>query len=153
MSSPVRGDRSIPPVTIFVASINTASATELCVRSIDRHTKREAYTLCVGDCGSTDNSLPRIMALVHEHLIDDVMLAPHGRSHGAWLDLWTNTCTTRYAVMVDSDVEILKPDWLDVLLKTADDSEAAIVCAEILEELPQYVDYTEIGRASCRERV
>jgi hypothetical protein len=48
------------------------------------------------------------MALVHEHLIDDVMLASHGRSHGAWLDVWTNTCTTRYAVMVDSDVEILK---------------------------------------------
>jgi glycosyltransferase involved in cell wall biosynthesis len=150
LSSPTSSDRSIPSVTIFVASINTASATELCVRSINRNTKREAYTLCVGDCGSTDNSLPRIMALVHEHLIDDVMLAPHGRSHGAWLDLWTNTCTTRYAVMVDSDVEILKPNWLDVLLKTADDSEAAIVCAEILEEVPHYVDYTGVARRLAR---
>jgi hypothetical protein len=90
------------------------------------------------------------MALAHEHLIDDVMLAPHGRSHGAWLDLWTNMCTTRYAVMVDSDVEILKSDWLEVLLNTAEDSKAAIVCAEILEEVPNYVDYTGVARRLAR---
>jgi glycosyltransferase involved in cell wall biosynthesis len=151
LSSPVDRDNATEPdVTIFIANINTASATELCIRSIARFTRRDAYTLCVGDCGSTDNSLPRLMAMVREDLIDDVMLAPRGRSHGAWLDLWTSTCATRYAVMVDSDIEILKPDWLDVLLKTANDSEAAIVCAEILEEVPQYVDYTGVPRRLAR---
>jgi glycosyltransferase involved in cell wall biosynthesis len=145
-----RENATEPNVTIFIASINTAAATELCVRSIARYTTRDAYTLCVGDCGSTDNSLPRLMAMVHENLIDDVMLAPHGRSHGAWLDLWTDTCTTRYAVMVDSDAEILKAGWLDVLLKSANDSEAAIVCAEILDEVPQYVDYTGVPRRLAR---
>jgi hypothetical protein len=150
LSASANGDGSTPSVTIYVASINTASATELCVRSIFRHTSRGAYNLCIGDCGSTDNSLPRIMELVHEHLVDDVMLAPRGRSHGAWLDLWTTTCTTRYAAMVDSDVEILKSDWLDVLLKTAHDFDAAIVCAEIIEEVPRYVDYTGVARRLAR---
>ncbi len=90
------------------------------------------------------------MAMVHEHLIDEVMLAANGRSHGAWLDLWTNTCPTHYAAMVDSDVEILGSDWLDVLLNTARDSDAAIVCAEIIEEVPQYVDYTGVARRLAR---
>jgi glycosyltransferase involved in cell wall biosynthesis len=137
-------------VTIFVASINTAAATELCVRSIARYTERDSYVLCVGDCGSTDNSLPRLMQLLHDNVIDEVMLAAHGRSHGAWLDLWTDTCATPYAAMVDSDIEILEPKWLDKLLKVAYDSDAAIVCAEIVQEVPQYIDHTGVPRRLAR---
>lgn len=135
-----------PDVTIFIASINTASATELCIRSINRYTPRETYTLCVGDCGSTDDSLPRLMQLLRDGLVNDVSLAPHGRLHGAWLDYWTNTCDTRFAVMVDSDVEILRPGWLDTLIRTALDTGAAIVCSELVEEVPNYVDHTGVTR-------
>jgi hypothetical protein len=150
LSSPVDFDAKAPDVTIFIASINTASATELCVRSIARYTARSSYTLCVGDCGSTDSSLPRLMRLVNDNLIDDIALAPHGRSHGAWLDLWTTTCRTRYAVVVDSDVEILDSHWLDALVKTAKETEAAIVCAEFVEEIPHYVDHTGVARRLAR---
>jgi len=151
MHSSLDSDKeSLPDVTIFIASINTASATELCIRSIDRHTQRGAYTLCVGDCGSTDASLPRLMKLLHDDFIDDVMLAPRGRSHGSWLDLWTSTCVTRFAVMIDSDVEILQPHWLDTLLETARLSDAAIVCAEVVDEVPNYVDHTGVARRLAR---
>lgn len=137
---------ALPDLTIFIASINTASATELCIRSINRYTRRETYTLRVGDCGSTDDSLPRLMRLLHDGFIDDVSLAPNGRLHGEWLDYWTNNCQTRFAVVVDSDVEILHSEWLDVLVSTALDSNAAIVCSELIQEVPNYVDHTGVTR-------
>jgi glycosyltransferase involved in cell wall biosynthesis len=151
MSLPVDSEHSaLPEVTIFIASINTASATELCVRSINRFTPRDSYSLCVGDCGSTDGSLPRLMKLLGEGLVDDVALAPHGRFHGEWLDEWTATCRTRFAVVVDSDVEILQPGWLECLVNTARETDAAIVCSEIIEELPNYVDHTGVARRLAR---
>jgi glycosyltransferase involved in cell wall biosynthesis len=130
----------LPDVTIYIASINTAPATELCIRSISRYTERNSYLLSVGDCGSTDSSLPRLMKMLHDNLIDDVALAPNGRPHGAWLDLWTSTCATRFALMIDSDVEIRKANWMNVLLHTAEDTEAAIVCAEFVDEVPNCLD-------------
>jgi glycosyltransferase involved in cell wall biosynthesis len=144
------GNSDDPEVTIYIASINTASATELCIRSINRHTPRNEYTLCVGDCGSTDDSLPRLMKLLRAGLIDDVSLAPRGRLHGAWLDHWTQSCVTQFAVIVDSDVEILKPDWLDTLVETARETDAAIVCSELIDEVPNYVDHTGVARRLAR---
>jgi hypothetical protein len=79
--------------------------------------------------------------MLHDDLIDDVMIAPNGRSHGAWLDLWTNTCTTRFALMIDSDVEILKANWMNDLLHRADDTGAAIVCADFVDEVPYCLDH------------
>lgn len=139
-----------PDATIFIASINTASATELCIRSIGRYTRRDAYTLSVGDCGSTDGSLPRLMRLLNEHLVDDIALESHGRSHGEWLDHWTNTCATRFAAIVDSDIEILDAHWLDTLIATAEETGAAIVCAEFVDEIPHYVDHTGVARRLAR---
>jgi hypothetical protein len=79
--------------------------------------------------------------MLHDNLIDDVILAPNRRSHGAWLDLWTSTCTTRFALMIDSDVEIREANWMNVLLHTADDTEVAIVCAEFVDEVPYCLDH------------
>ena len=146
MTTPPNAKLTLPDVTIYVASINTSSATELCVRSIVRYTPKGTYTLCVGDCGSTDATLPRLMRLLHQGLIDDVEVAPRGRTHGSWLDLWTNTCATRFAVVVDSDVEILRQDWLEVLVSPARAADAAIVCSEVLDEVPNYIDQTGVAR-------
>jgi hypothetical protein len=90
------------------------------------------------------------MELLHQGFIDDVLLAPRGRSHGAWLDFWTSTCVTRYAVMIDSDVEILQPNWLETLLQAARSTDAAIVCSEVLDEVPNYVDHTGVARRLAR---
>ncbi len=129
-----------PEVTIYIASINTASATELCIRSISRYTDRSTYLLSVGDCGSIDKSLPRLMKMAHEDLIDNIALAPNGRTHGEWLDLWTSTCTSRFALMIDSDIEIRETNWMNVLVRTANDTGAAIVCAEFVDEVPNCLD-------------
>ena len=138
------------PVNIYIASINTARSTELCVRSIIRNTPRSSITINIGDCGSTDSTLPRLMKMLRKGLIDDIVIEPRGRSHGSWLDLWTNTCPTQYAAIVDSDIEILKPSWLETLISTAQDTNAAIVCAEVLDEIPNYVDYTGVPRRLAR---
>lgn len=133
-------------VTIYVASINTARSTELCIRSIARYTKRDRYRLHIGDGGSTDMSLPMIVSMLRRGVVDNLELAPRGRSHGDWLDLWTAQSPTRYAAFVDSDIEILSPSWLKCLVDCASQSKAAVVCAEILPEIERYVDHTGVGR-------
>lgn len=128
-----------PSVTIYVASINTARATELCIRSVHEKTQI-AHRTVVGDCGSTDRTLPMLMRQLRAGRIDDLELAPHGRDHGSWIDHWIATCQTTFAAFVDSDVEILSSGWLDALLSASKRSGAACVAAEILPEYYNYVD-------------
>ena len=90
------------------------------------------------------------MKLLRGGLIDEITIEPKGRSHGSWLDLWTNSCPTQYAAIVDSDVEILDSSWLEVLVTTAQSTAAAIVCANVLDEVPNYVDYTGVPRRLAR---
>ena len=90
------------------------------------------------------------MRLFREGLIDEIMIEPKGRSHGSWLDMWTNTCPTQYAAIVDSDVEILDSSWLEILVTTSQNTGAAIVCANVLDEIPNYVDYTGVPRRLAR---
>lgn len=135
-----------PVVTICIASLNTAAATELCLRSIDRHTGDVSYAVNVADCGSTDRSLPMLVHAAKAGLLDKLEVEPLGRSHGEWLDHWTASVSTPYAAFVDSDIEILQDGWLSLLLETAKASGAAIVCSEILAEVPDYVDHTGVPR-------
>jgi hypothetical protein len=47
----------------------------------------------------------------------------------------------RMALMIDSDVEIRIANCMNVFLPTADDTEAAIVCAEFVDEVPYCLDH------------
>lgn len=137
---------SPPVVTICIASLNTAAATELCLRSIDRHTRSVPYVVYVADCGSTDRSLPMLIHAARAGLLDKLEVEPLGRTHGEWLDHWTATIPTPYAAFVDSDIEILRDNWLSTLVDVATASAAAIVCSEMLAEVPNYVDHTGVPR-------
>ena len=138
-----------PVVTIFVATINTAHATELCIRSLDRYTSL-AHRTTVGDCGSTDRTLPMLMRQLRANRVQDVELAPCGRDHGSWIDHWIETCQTDYAAIVDSDVEILDGAWLETLIETATRTRATCVAAELLPERENYVDAYGYNRRLSR---
>ena len=140
------GSSGEPVVTICIASLNTAAATELCLRSIRRYTKGVPYAVDVADCGSTDRSLPMLVRAARAGLVDKLEVEPLGHTHGEWLDHWTASITTPYAAFVDSDIEILQDNWLNVLLETAKTSGAAVVCSEILAEVTNYVDHTGVAR-------
>ncbi|MGZ6977355.1 MAG: glycosyltransferase [Acidimicrobiia bacterium] len=125
-----------PEVVVHVASLNTAAATELCVRSM-RHYAGHEFDLVVGDGGSTDGSLETLRDFEQRGWLT-LEVAPGGRKHFEWLDQWVAECPARYAVFVDSDVEFLGPNWLQEMLDTARDRDAALVCAQMLSTAPHF---------------
>ena len=97
-------------VHLYVASLNTATATELCIRSM-REFAGYPFELTIGDSGSDDGSVEMLRRLETLGWLS-VEVAAGGRLHAEWLDEWRGSCTARLAVFVDSDVEFLRPGWL-----------------------------------------
>lgn len=123
-----------PDTTVYIASINTAWNTELCLRSLHVRDGGRPYRVIVGDCGSTDATLPMLVKLLKRGLVEDIELAPHGRRHAGWIDHWLSTCGTDYMVLLDSDVEVRKDGWLADLHRARSLCEAAFVTAAMEEE-------------------
>jgi hypothetical protein len=123
-------------VAVHVASFNTAAATELCVRSM-RHYAGYPFDLVVGDGGSHDRSLGMLRELEGRGWLR-LQVAPEGRKHAEWLDLWARECPARFAVFCDSDVEFLGAGWLDDLVRTATADGAALVCARMQWPPPEF---------------
>jgi glycosyltransferase involved in cell wall biosynthesis len=128
---------SFPSVRVHIASYNTVHATELCVRSA-RLTERAPFQLLVGDGGSSDDTIRMLSALSARYGVE----VEHGgrRSHADWLDRWTSARDVDYLVFVDSDVEFRRPGWLSEMVEVAQSTGAALVAAELLPEVPGYVE-------------
>jgi glycosyltransferase involved in cell wall biosynthesis len=116
-------------VHVHVASLNTAAATELCVRTIHRFAGRP-FELVVGDGGSTDGTLPRLRDMEQRGWLR-LEVAPEGRRHAEWLNHWFATCPARYAVFVDSDMQFRRDGWLRELVDAAQAHDAAMVTSRI----------------------
>lgn len=137
-------------VTVHVASLNTAAATELCIRSMRRRAGT-AFDLVVGDCGSTDGSLELLRDLEARGWLR-LEVAPEGRMHADWLDRWLASCESRYAVFADSDVEFRGDGWLRDMVGTAREHDAALVCAQVQPGQARFVHPRTGARATVRAR-
>ena len=126
-----------PHVTAYVANLNTARVTELCIRTMRRFSGVD-FDLVVGDCGSTDGSL-RVLERFQSRGWLTLQVAPNGRSHADWLDRWLQECPTRYALFSDSDVEFRGEGWLGDLLQTAETTGAALVCGRMQQGAATFV--------------
>lgn len=124
-------------VTCFIANLNTARATELCIRSMRQFAGIE-FELVVGDCGSTDGSLT-VLSRMQERGWLDLQIAPRGRGHADWLAEWATTCRTRYALFSDSDVEFQGDAWLRDFVDRAQSTGAALVCGRMQHGSECYV--------------
>jgi hypothetical protein len=116
-------------VTAYIANLNTARVTELCIRSMREFAGMD-FDLVVGDCGSTDGSL-RMLERFQSMGWIELQVAPNGRTHADWLDRWLDECPTQYALFSDSDVEFSGRNWLVDMVDTARAEGAALVCGRM----------------------
>jgi hypothetical protein len=130
-----------PDVAVCIASLNTASSTELTIRSLRAHEAGHDYRLVVGDCGSVDRTLPVLMRLLRAGLLDDLELIPHGRKHAEWIDHWIASATTPYLMLIDSDVEVRGPGWLSTPYALLREQGAAVAMANLD---PDDLDYRDL---------
>ena len=125
-------------IAVYVASINTARSTELCIRSM-RRWAGYPFSLTVGDGGSNDGSLEMLRTFESRGWLR-LEVVPGGRSHAEWLDHWRAGCDAELAVFCDSDVEFRKAGWLRDLVAAASMRQAALVCAEMLPEARDFIE-------------
>jgi glycosyltransferase involved in cell wall biosynthesis len=125
-----------PSVSVCVASLNTARATELCIRSA-RHLAGYPFSMRVGDCGSSDGSTDMLRSFEAKGWIS-LEVAASGRDHSAWLDKWLHSCEDDLVVFVDSDIEFRRQGWLRELVEHAGTTDAAMVAAEMLPEIADF---------------
>jgi glycosyltransferase involved in cell wall biosynthesis len=124
-------------VRVHVASINTRSSTELCIRSMRQYAGRP-FELVVGDGGSTDGSVAMLETFQKRGWLEfEVADAP--RMHGDWLDGWIKQCPRRYCVFCDSDMEFLADGWLSEMMEVMASTQCALVCAYFTPPDPDYV--------------
>jgi hypothetical protein len=125
-----------PEVHVYVASYNTAEATELCVRSL-REYAGIPYRLTVGDAGSTDGSVDMLRRFEQDGWL---ALEEHpGRLHAEWLNDWIRRDGERYVLFSDSDIEYLQPGVLGRMAAVAAGRDAAIVFSEHLPAAANFV--------------
>lgn len=126
-----------PTVTVHVASANTRRVTELCIRSLRRFAGYP-FELVVGECGSIDGSIDMLRRFEAAGWLT-LDVSRGWPLHHDWIDKWVRSCSARYAVFVDSDVEFRGQKWLSNLVSTAQDTHAALVTAEFGEEVEGFV--------------
>jgi hypothetical protein len=139
-------DEGVHTVHVYVASYNTAASTELCIRSM-HGLAGFPFSLTVGDSASTDGSV-EMLARMEENGWLTVDSTTVRRVHADWLDLWMKSCQERFAVFVDSDVEFKQAGWLRDLVNAVLDVDAAMVFAEFVPELRNFVE--PVGRRTVR---
>jgi len=124
-----------PTVAVHVASINTRTFTELCLRTMWR-TAGMPFSLVVGDNASTDGSAEMLRALADKGLLT-FQSSKQPMAHGLWIDKWRAECSTDYFVVVDSDVEFRQHGWLVQLLK---ETQSAAMVAAGREEWEEHTE-------------
>jgi hypothetical protein len=123
-----RGGPLNDDITVHVASWNTASATELCLRTMRRHAGHP-FALVVGDGGSNDGSLAMLRDFERRGWLELEVYA--GRSHADWLDHWRRNARSRYLVFADSDMDFRRPGWLTRLVQRGRETGAALVALDV----------------------
>lgn len=130
-----------PSVDILVTNRNTREAIQLCVESVRFYTEPGTYRLVVYDDASTNNiDIPYL----REKRDAGWLTLIEGREcvlHGGALNILVNDiCDSRYAVIIDSDVEILHREWLPRLVEMVSGDDKAIAAVNCLGVMPRNME-------------
>ena len=100
-------------ISILIPSYHSGEALQLCVESIRKKTTHKNYKIVVLD--SSGKGSETRSYLDNTSYIDYQWDVEIPLRHGQALDILTQQCDTPLAVIIDSDVEILRGDWLNQL--------------------------------------
>lgn len=112
----MRDPGAAPAVTLVMVNHNTRAATELALREIRRRTRYPDYSIWVIDNASANGSATALTALARE-LGFSLVPSSEARPHAYWLDYAMDRVETPYWVAIDSDLLVVRPDWLTQLVR------------------------------------
>lgn len=117
-------------VDILIPNYNGREALELCIESIAAYTS-ETHRVIVYDDASTNSGEQDYLARAYGcGWVDKIIMGREHGGHGTSLNQLINEAdtTTRHAVIMDNDVQVLHKGWLSGLLGLASDPKALISC-------------------------
>lgn len=127
---PRRDPAALPPVTVFISSLNTRDALELTLKSLAATTRYPRCRLWIGDNGSTDGSVEFLDDLARQ-IPMRLDKRPEARRHYLWLDEVHASVDTPYWFAVDSDMLFLARDpLLDMVAVMERNPDVYLVAAE-----------------------
>lgn len=108
-----------PHVSIYIATRNAASLVQECVRSIRENTEYPNYDIVVIDNRSDEAEL--LDWLEVESNAGRLSVFDYDRpfNHSEMHNLAIQESESEFVVLINNDIEIISPDWLDQIVATA----------------------------------
>ncbi len=109
---------SRPTVSILIPSFRTPDLTRLCLRLLNKHTRREEIQVVVIDNDSRDESVEYLRSLRWIRLIERQRVAGElpAQAHSRALDLALEQVGTPYVLSMHTDTLVRDAGWLHYLL-------------------------------------
>lgn len=129
------------PASILIPHRNSHEAIELCIESIRKYTTYP-YTITVWDDASDVKSNIRYLRQVHDRGWIELIEGKERLGHGGVLNRFFNSRTieTKYAVLLDDDIQIKAGGWLRELVDLAESDPMTIACVDYRDK-----DYFPFG--------
>lgn len=110
--------------SILISSFNGGIAIELCIESIKKRTLYFPYKIIVLDSSPESSNNRQYLKEMATKGVIELIEYSHQLKHGEAIYQLFGYCNSQIGILLDSDIEILRPDWIDVLvgyLKTEKD--------------------------------
>ena len=104
------------PCSILIANFNGHEAIELCIESILKKTVYPSYKILVFDSSGKDSQDRTYLTSQQQRGNIELFISDVQARHASALMRLLAKCETPLACMVDSDIEVLKGEWLRVLV-------------------------------------
>lgn len=110
-------------VSILIPSWCPHEALCLCIESIIKRTAYKPYKIIVCDSSPADSAERSYLRACRDNKILELIEVPKRQAHVKSLNTLLTHCDTDYACVLDSDVEIMRDDWLDFFMSKLPDYE------------------------------
>jgi len=128
-----------PNVAVMILNFNGLRWLKICLPSIEKSTFRNLDTYVIDDGGSTDGSIEYVK-MHHPRVKMIIFNKPRGfaEAHNSAI----RRIESDYVVLLNNDTRVLKPDWIQHLLKVAhaDAGIAAVNCKIVTMKDPSRLD-------------
>jgi glycosyltransferase domain-containing protein len=119
-----------PLVSIIVSSGNDLSALQRCLLSIGQRTRYVRFEVLIADNQSPEQSADMSSWLGERHGESKgvrVVRAPEAPNRAALINVAAGQAQGEYLILLDSEAEVVNPNWIDKLLNLAQRPEVGVV--------------------------
>jgi len=123
----------VKEVSILIPNKESYLALELCIESIRHFTRYPNYKIIVCDDYSTNKVDLEYLRKVRDKGWLDLYENPKHLSHGGTLNrLLNEICDTDLAMVVDCDIQIMRPGWLEDMVKAISVHDNIIAVVDVM---------------------